>query len=252
MDPNVEGSGLWRDFHATFINYWREALADLAPDNYEVRIDEQVNLVEMPPERVKLIRPDLAVTQHGPAPAPPAVSSGTLTLEPVTRTLPIEEEVRTTRIEILERPQRTLVTVLELLSPTNKTSPGRSEYLAKRRALLRQGVNLVELDLLLAGQRLPTLEPLPPGHYYALICRSDQRPYCDVYPWTVRQPLPTIPVPLRKPDGDIPLDLAQVFATAYDRGRYVRSIDYAAAPAVPLGNEDLQWATERAALRKQR
>ena len=46
MDPYLESPAFWSDFHATFINYWREAIADRLPDHYEARIDERVNLVE--------------------------------------------------------------------------------------------------------------------------------------------------------------------------------------------------------------
>ena len=62
--------------------------------------------------------------------------AGVATLEPVTIPLVIEEEETHERyIEILHRPERTLVAVLELLSPANKEEPGRSDYLAKRNAL---------------------------------------------------------------------------------------------------------------------
>ena len=47
MDPYIESQGLWPDFHATFINYTRERLADLLPDAYEVRIDERVNFIQV-------------------------------------------------------------------------------------------------------------------------------------------------------------------------------------------------------------
>jgi Protein of unknown function (DUF4058) len=42
------------------------------------------------------------------------------------------------------------------------------------------------------------------------------------------------------------LDLAAVFATTYDRGRYARSLDYASTPAVPLGDEARRWVLEQA------
>jgi hypothetical protein len=46
--------------------------------------------------------------------------------------------------------------------------------------------------------------PLPPGDYFALIARAERRPDCDVFAWTVRDRLPTIPVPLLAPDADLP------------------------------------------------
>jgi len=68
-----------------------------------------------------------------------------------------------------------VVTVIELLSPSNKCtgSEGRKAYLAKREEILSSRTNLVELDLLRGGARLPTVQPLPPGDYFAFVCRSN-------------------------------------------------------------------------------
>jgi hypothetical protein len=246
VDPYLERQGFWSDFHATFITYWREAVADLLPDTYEARIDERVNLVEVRPEKkIKRIEPDLAVTKNPSAPAASAPVPATVgTLEPVTIPLVIEDERHETYIEILHRPERALVAVLELLSPSNKEEPGHAAYLAKRNTLLNHNVHLVELDLLLAGNRLPLAEPLPPAHFYALISRSDRRPDCNVYAWSVRQRLPAIPIPLLAPDPDVWLDLAALFATVYQRGRYRRSIDYSGAPPTALDQADRDWVAE--------
>jgi hypothetical protein len=221
-------------------------LAGLLPDNYEVRMDERVNLVELPAEKIKRIEPDLALSQRGSSRTLRAAPAGVATLEPVTISLPVEEETRETYIEILHRPNRTLVGVLELLSPSNKEEPGRGLYLARRNALLRYPVNLVELDLLLGGRRLPLERDLPPGDYFALSARADRRPLCEVYAWTVRQPLPAIPIPLKAPDHDIWLDLGALFAMAYERGRYAPSIDYDAPLALSLPGDTLNWVRERA------
>jgi hypothetical protein len=213
MDPYLETPALWSDFHATFIVYLSEALLDCLPDNYDARIKENVRLVEVAPPKSALID---------------------------------EEETHERYIEILHRPERALVAVLELLSPADKEEPGRSDYLAKRNALLRHRVHLVEVDLLIGGRRLPPEVGLPPGDYYALVSRGDRRPDCDVYAWSLRQCLPAIPIPLLPPDPDVWLDLAAVFATAYERGRYARSLDYAAPPPVSLDEETRRWVMERA------
>jgi hypothetical protein len=245
MDPYLEDPAFWSDFHARFITYWCDAIADALPDKYEARIDEKVRLVEVAPPRRKLIEPDVAVTQpqsaHTRTPAP----AGVATLEPVTVSLVIEEETHERYIEILHRPERSLVTVLELLSPANKEDPGRSDYLAKRNALLRYPVHLVEVDLLIGGRRLPPEDALPPGDYYALVSRSYRRPNCEVYAWPLRHALPAIPIPLRAPDADVWLDLAAVFRTSYERGRYARSLDYASPPPVSLDDETRRWVLER-------
>lgn len=246
MDPYLETPAFWSDFHASFITYWRDALSDCLPDNYDARIDEKVHLTETSPPRGKRLEPDVSVSQRGPARVTAPASAGAATLEPVTLSLVIEDETHERHIEILHRPSHTLVAVLELLSPANKEEPGRTLYLAKRNALVHHPVHLLELDLLLKGQRLPLEQELPPGDYYALLSRGDRRPDCEVYAWSLRQALPVLPIPLRPPDADVWCDLGAVFAMAYDRGRYGRSLDYAADPAVALDTTRLAWVRERA------
>ena len=129
----------------------------------------------------------MALTQDRPSRPGAIATPGAATLEPVTIPhLFIEEEQRERWIEILHRPERSLVTTLELLSPSNKEESGLHRYRDKRFALLLQNVHLVEVDLLLGGRRLPLRDPLPPADYYVLISRGDQRPNCHVYHWTLR------------------------------------------------------------------
>ena len=246
VDPYLESQHYWPDFHARFMNYWCEALADQLPENYEARMDERVNLVERPPETIRRVEPDLAVTRRGPSGAAPAAATGVAALEPVSIPILIVDEKPETYIQILHRPDRTLVAILEVLSPANKEEPGYGGYLLKGNAVLRQKVHLVELDLLLAGRRMPLARDYPAGNYFALVAPGDDGPNCRVYAWSVRQPLPPIDIPLLPPDPPIRIDLGAVFSTTYDRGRYARSIDYAAAPHPALAEEDRAWAAEAA------
>ncbi len=249
MDPYLEDPAFWPDFHLRFVNYWCEAVADRLPEGYEARIDEQIRLVEVPEEEVKRIRPDVAVLHHAGSSVTPSASRGTTMPEPVVALLEITEEVRAARIEILHRPARTLVAVLELLSPANKTDPGRADYLTKRKGILSQEVHLVELDLLVGGKRLPLGRSWPSGDYHALVARHERRPYVEIYSWTVRQPLPAMPIPLRTPDADLVVDLGEVFTRAWTGGRYERSLAYSAPPRCPLAPEVLAWAAEVASRR---
>lgn len=155
--------------------------------------------------------------------------------------LAILEGPRQAYIEILYQPDRSLVATLELLSPANKEQPGRTEYLAKRRALIYQHVHVVELDLLLGGRRLPLQQPLPAADYYYLVSPGNRRPDCDVYRWHLRKPLPTLPIPLRPPDVDILVDLGAVFTTAYERGRFGRRINYHGAIPPVVAKRDRSW-----------
>ena len=152
------------------------------------------------------------------------------------------DEVRDTWIEIRRLPDERLVTAIEVLSPTNKGSSGLTDYLDKRHRLRTQGVNLVEIDLLIAGRRLPMAKPLPPGDFFTIISRASKSELGDVYAWSIQRPLPKIPIPLEDPDPDVFLDLAEVFALAYQRGRYARLINYNRPLDLPLHPQDKEWA----------
>ncbi len=240
IDPHIENPAFWSDFHSAFINYWREAIADALPDNYEARIGERVYLIEHEPDARKLTLPDIAITDVERARSR-SEESDVVTLEPVTIPLTILDGPRETFIEIIHRPDRSLVTALELLSPANKNQPGRTEYLAKRNALLYQHVHLVELDILRGGQRLPLAKALPRGDAYYFVSRDEQRPDCQVYSWMLAHELPVLPVPLRAPDADLRIDLAAVYRTAYERGRFQKRIDYRGAPPTQLTAEEIVW-----------
>lgn len=150
-------------------------------------------------------------------------------------------------IEIFHLPEHDLIAVIELLSPANKTGSGRGQYIAKREMLLEQPVHLVELDLIRAGKRLQLDGPLPEADYYAFVSRGDRRPDCDVYHWTVRQPFPPIPIPLRKPDPDVWIDLAEPFRVAFDRGGYDQFIRYDEPPPPPsFATAAAQWVAQTA------
>jgi hypothetical protein len=163
---------------------------------------------------------------------------------PVVRTVPMPQREQEIFITLRDRESDKLVTVIELLSPANKRagSDGRREYLAKREAVLLSPAHLVELDLLRGGERLPTNEPLPRADYYAFVCRRLGRPRVAVYAWTLRHPLPTIPIPLAGDDPDVSLDLQAVFTTAFDRAGYDYALRRGMPIQPPLPEVDAAWA----------
>lgn len=252
MDPYLEHPGVWPDFHAEFISCLRHQLRQRLPDKYDARINERIALFDCEGKLVRSFVPDSFVFEKPHAGGPRVPNSSTAVLEPVTLPLLIVHESRETYLEIYHRPERSLVGIIELLSPTNKSGEGRGEYLAKRNAILCQPVHLVEFDLLLGGHRLPLAMPLPPAHYYAFVSRADQRPYCQVFGWDVRHPLPPITIPLRANDPDVIVDLATVFAETYERGGYEADLDYSARPVAPLDEAESQWAAELASSMRQK
>jgi hypothetical protein len=244
MDPYLESPAHWSDFHDRFINTLCETIADTLPDEYFARICEDVVLLE--PDDIRFqMQPDVLVGSDSPSHVSGGTGRGAATLEPTTLANVIPLDPRTERaIEVIRLPDAEVVTAVEVLSPTNKHGDGRGIYTEKRNRILRgREVSLVEIDLLRAGRRIQLAKPLPVGHYYALVSRADRRPDCDVYAWTVRDPLPAIPIPLRAPHPDAAADLAKAFATAYERGRYARMVRYAGPPAAPaLSADDAAWA----------
>jgi hypothetical protein len=248
IDPYLESQAYWPDFHARFLIYCCDAIAARLPSSYITLVDERIRLVEPSTGEGCLTRPDRVVGRREPA-TPVLVTpanASTAVLDPVVIPLPEFEEVRETQIRILHVSDRSVVTVLELLSPSNKVNSGFHDYLDKRIKLQAQPIHLIELDFLLGGQRLPMRRPLPPGDYYALIARADRRPNCDVYSWSVRQHLPEIPVPLKAPDPDVFINLSELYSTAFERGFYARVLDYQTPLQVPLAPEDRAWAEELA------
>lgn len=255
VDPYIEAQGLWEGFHAGFVTYCRDTLNEVLPEHYVAELGERLRLIDVGEAQGKSVVPDVHVARERRgrvSPSRPARGrGGTITLEPVRISLPTTRtEIREVWIEIRRVPGRIPVAVIEVLSPTNKTGEGFYEYNQKRRKLIEQNLHLVEIDLLLRGERLPMDDPLPKADYYALISRAEERPQCSVYSWTMRDPLPSIPVPLIASDPAVALDLAAVFATEYDRGRYARRIDYSAPPTSIKNPSDRAWAQRTARARR--
>jgi hypothetical protein len=254
MDPYLESPTHWSDFHARFIFTLAEAVNQQLPKNYIARISEHVmsiapTLREEGDDPVYL--PDVAVLGSGEASAAqhdptgqPIESASVMTPVMLENIIFVDDYVES-YLHVVRLPEMELVTAVELFSPTNKYGEGRGIYMKKRREFLSQKVNLVELDLIRAGGRLQFGKPLPPGHYHAFVSPIDRRPQTEVYTWSIRDRLPTIPIPLRPSESNVHVDLSTPFSAAYDAGRYRRIVDYEAAPPAPsLSSPDAEWVRQ--------
>jgi hypothetical protein len=155
--------------------------------------------------------------------------------------IPGQDEERIRFLEVRDRRGRELVTVVELLSPSNKRAgEDRDLYLARRREVLRGAAHLVEIDLLRGGTRAPVVDR-PACAYSALVSRAERRPRAGFWAVGLRDRLPVIPVPLRAGDGVARVDLQEALHAAYDAAGYERYI-YEGAPEPPLGPDDAAWA----------
>ncbi|HEY2154218.1 MAG TPA: DUF4058 family protein [Isosphaeraceae bacterium] len=243
IDPYVEAQHYWEDFHTRFLTYTCDAINDRLPEGYDAKVEERFTIASFRDEPG--VWPDVAVLRRESGPQGGGAAPASAVAEPVVLPLPvlIAEEITQRWIEVRRREDRSVVAVIELLSPANKVGHGRLEYVTKRRLLIDEPIHLIELDFLLGSRRLPMGRSLPPGDFCALVASADRRMDCDVYAWTIRQPLPTIPLPLDQPIPDVPIDLASLYATAFERGRYDRNLRRDRPLDLPLAPDDLAWAS---------
>ena len=242
MDPFIESQS-WKGFHSRFVNVLGELLVPQVRPRYVVEIEDDVYVFtdsDDPPEKFE---PDVYVADaRGESSTQTVVRTASATVTPAVLHLPVPRRRRQRYLVIKDRASHEVVTVIELLSPTNKAhKQGRRLYLKKRGRLLEADTNLVELDLLRGGRRLPTIEPLMPADYYAFVAYGDRLPQVNVYAWSLRDRLPTIPVPLAGDDPDATLDLGAALTLAYDRAGYDYALDYRAEVQPPLSGTDVDW-----------
>jgi hypothetical protein len=242
MDPFIEVSDLWDDFAHSLICAIAHHLGEVLPERYAPRIGAR-EYTALCYSEADCIYPTPAHVLAACAPqAGPKSPKGKD--EPMWMRAFFDEQHRErfVRIQDLSDENRP-VTFIEVLSPSNKRrgSEGWQQYLRKRQALLLGKANLVELDLLRGGDRMPMLDPWPASPYTLLVAREERAPRCRVWPAFFDRPLPTIPIPLAKPHPDIPLALQPLIEVIYERGRYSEDIDYAKPLDPPLTAEQSAW-----------
>lgn len=244
MDPYLESPDLWSDVHTTLITYLRAHVNELLPKGYVARVDRHVWIDESEHEPpMPLGKPDIFVAEGQNRETDTKVAFGMEA--PTMATLPLLEAKGKAFMKILDAKSRRVITVVELLSPANKSSGrDRDAYLAKREEYFRSGTNLVEMDFLRSGHRPPIEGNLPKAAYYIVVSRSADYPKAGVWPLSIRDPLPTIPIPLESKTEPIFLPIRPSLDRAYEEGRFAEDIDYSQPPQPPLSESDAKWAKE--------
>lgn len=250
MDPYLENPALWPELHGGLVWRIHEALNAVLPERYTAHVDRYVWFEEAGGEqRVRGGVPDVYVEDRAGA----AGDSVAVLAAPRTGLLPAVQREGHRYVRIVDRNARRVVTVLELLSPSNKEpSTDRDAYLLKRTEYFATRTNLVELDLLRSGRRMPlTLSEgeAPASDYLFVVCQAISFPSAGVWDFGVRDPIPPIPIPLDPTDAPVMLDLKPLLDRAYDAGRYAREIDYTQPPIPPLSGPDAAWAADLLASR---
>lgn len=258
MDPYIEVSHLWEDFHNKLIGEIERALSARVPDRYVVRTPERsyIALAESEAEDdERSFAPAVAVASRrkfAKTTRKSKGSAGGLAVHDAPGSVMMraldKAEYREPFLEIHQvDPEHKLVTGIEVLSPSNKRpdTKGWRLYQRKRLAYLSGHANFVELDLLRRGRRMPMVSKWPDSPYYLLVCRKKQAPRCSVWPAFFTEPLPPVPIPLAPPDADILLDIQPFVQAIYARSRYERDIDYRKPLSPPLGRSEAAWLDER-------
>lgn len=245
MDPYLEGHE-WTSFHAEFcVEIARLLRPTLQPRYLALTMRRSVTdtLDDLAiTAKSDNIYQDVGVVERSPVPLP-STGGGTVLLEPTLQVATIMPEmVPQYSVEIQDVEERRLVTLIELLSPTNKRGTGYEEYVEKRTRILLSMSHLLEIDLLRNGTRVPMKEAMPDSPYFIFLSRRQRRPMTDIWAVGLDQSLPTIPIPLLPEDKDVTLDLQQAFTNVYDSVRYDLLMDYTRPADVPLKGEDATWA----------
>jgi hypothetical protein len=245
MDPYLEQH--WGDVHHNLVSFAQGLLNDCLPRDLRARAQERI-VWDLPREESDLYPEIRVMTSDRPGQGGIAVAPADTTLaEPLE--VPFLEPETQGFIEIIEsRPERRVITVVEVVSPSNKyAGKGRKLYRQKQSDLMDASISLVEIDLLRAG---PHVLQVPLGQYpaayrtpYKVCVHRGWKAKAEIYRVPLRERLPAIRVPLRETDADVPLDLQALIAQVYRHGRY-DDIDYTVPPLPPLDPEDAAWADE--------
>lgn len=236
MDPYLEGEW-WQEFHETLASAIRARLMPQLAPKYVALLAKRY-LLDRPALGVfdaphgRVVYPDV----HVVAPAETLttvvpVGGGRVTAPAVE--LPSFLEVPQLTVEIRDVAQRRLIAVLEILSPANKDRDGAREYRDRRTDLLRTRVHLLEIDLLRGGARIGLVGEPPAAPYYVYLSRWQRRPFTQIWPIALRDPLPTVPVPLLPDDPDATLDLQAAVADCFALVGYERLLPYDQPPPPP-------------------
>lgn len=212
MDPFIEDDKRWPAFQPLVVHSLYQMLLPGLMDRYRARVGERE-----------------------------------YTSEEALFTSVIRQEHKEAYIEVRQRSDGRLITLLEVVSPGNKiTAEGRRLYTERRDEVKKMNANVVEIDLVLQGQTLiDGVKDAPTWDYAVVVTRWTHPERYEIYSATLPKRLPRFRVPLASDDRDTVLDLQAAVGRAYDQGDFFKLIDYTRDPATRLTDENRKWLHER-------
>ena len=256
MDPYLENPELWPEVHNKFISVMQDMLNPALLPHYVARMEARIYISDIDDPGREVIIPDLRVETtpklRGARKPKQSATSVLEMTEPIIIPFLVDDEIEETFLTVRHLQSESLVTIIEVLSPTNKIrgSRGRASFLNKRRDVLATKIHWVEIDLLRTGDPSIIRPPLKPCDYRVMVYRANERPRGRYWPCSLQQPLPVVGIPLKGKDPDIPIDLSAILNTVYENAAYHATIDYRKPPTPPLNADDTKWAN--ALLREKR
>ncbi len=202
MDPFLEEEKIWPEFQHHLVLCLYQILLPGLVDRYRARVGQRCYVTEQ-----------------------------------VLFTSIVREEHKEDFIELRQRGDGKLVTLIDIVSPINRTrAAGRQAYLDTRKDARAANANLVEIDLVLQGQPMLDYarENLPEWDYAVTVTRSTQPERHEIYTATLQKRLPRFRMPLAPDDRDTVLDLHTAFSRCYDQAGLGPRIDYACDPVTKL------------------
>ena len=248
MDPYLENPKVFPGIHGPMVTYLRDQLSVKIEPRYVASVGERVYL-EVPPYREFI--PDASIQRQQDANSGGGLATEIEIDQSIEIMLP-ELEIRQPFIEILDTLSgMQVVTVIELLSPSNKyAGRGQISYVQKQREVRESKASLVEIDLLRRGPHVLAASELAlRGKYdydYAVCVNraKETRTRFKLYLWTLRQPIPKIAIPLAGDDPDVAFDVREALVRAYAAGGYARRIDYRQPCQPALSDHDQRWVDD--------
>jgi hypothetical protein len=205
MDPYLEQPVFWSEFHNRVIVAIADAIVPSLLPRYYVGVETRT------------------YRDH---------DDGELLPQEVT--LPVSSETKERYLEVREAGTDAVIAVIEVLSPKNKrTGDGRVADEAKRQRILDSASHLVEIDLLRSDSPM-AMQGATGTDYRILVSRwsptdrrsTERRPKAELYGFTLQEPIPSFPLPLKLPSEVVMVELQAIAQGVYDRGGYAIRIDY--------------------------
>lgn len=263
MDPFMERR--WKHMHTALTTYISDQLQPLLPQELLVQTNERVLLELRAPETDETTPwgsayPDVGVVEGTGGTATALVAEVETDLAAPSGVILWDNDLpeKERYVEIVDAETRSkVITIIELISPTNKRPGfGSESYLAKQKATLDSAANLVEIDLTRAGDRATIMPwcnslPRPQPAYLAGVRRARRRDRhrLEYHALPMEMGLKPIAIPLRPQDRDVVLKLQPLVELIYQNGRYYQ-IDYSTPLDPPLSYAEQAFLAQRLAERQ--